>query len=92
MVKVIVTDEFQKKFSNLPNSIQKKDIRKINVFALNPFHRSLRVEKINPSELNIWSFRIDISYRILFRFLDSNNTIFLLIDHHENIYRYHELK
>ena len=91
-MKIFRPEVFDESFIELPRPIQKKAVKKIEIFQENPFHPILRTEKINPSQLNLWTFRIDIAYRVLFRFLDSENALFILADHHKNIYRYHELR
>ncbi|MDP3785250.1 MAG: hypothetical protein Q8R12_04265 [bacterium] len=92
MVKIIRPETFDASFIRLPRSIQRKAVKKIEIFQENPFYPTLRAEKINPPHLNLWTFRIDQAYRILFRFLDFENVLFILADHHKNIYRYHELR
>ena len=92
MTRIIRPEVFDESFIKFPRPVQRKAIRKIEIFQKNPFHPVLRTEKINPPQLNLWTFRIDKAYRILFRFLDPGNVLFILADHHKNIYRYHELR
>ena len=92
MIKILLSEEFDDSLAKLPKHIQLKAIRRTKLFQANPFHPGLNTEKINPPQLNIWSFRIDRNYRILFRFVGSDTALFILADHHKNIYRYHELK
>lgn len=90
-MKIIRSEAFDESFIKLPRSVQRKAVKKIEIFQENPFQPTLRTEKINPPQLNLWTFRIDQAYRILFRFLDSESVLFILADHHKSIYRYHEL-
>jgi toxin HigB-1 len=88
MVEIIYTKEFEKKYGILPERIQLKAEKQEKLFRQNMFHPSLSVEKLNPKNREIWSFRIDREYRILFRFLDKNNILFLSVGHHNWIYRF----
>ena len=92
MIKILLSEEFDGSLEKLPKHIRRKAVKRVKIFQENPFHPGLRAEKINPPQLNIWSFRIDRNYRILFRFVESNIALFILADHHKNIYRYHELR
>jgi len=83
-----LTDEFTRRYSELPLSIQKKAELREEIFRQNPFHPSLHTEKLNPRKKEIWSFRIDYSYRILFRFAENNAIYFLSVGPHSWIYRY----
>lgn len=88
MIEIIVTNEFKKCYQELPAAIQKKAERKEKTFRKDPFHSSLHTEKLEPKGKQVWSFRIDKEYRILFRFIKPNKTLFLTCGHHSWIYRY----
>ena len=87
MKTVIATDEFRKRFRELPASTQKKAVKQELIFRQNPFHPSLHTEKLNPKNKEVWSFRVDKSYRVLFRFLDGDTALFLTIGPHSWIYK-----
>lgn len=87
MIKVIYTDEFVKTYSKLSLVIQKKAEKQEKIFTNNPFHSSLNTEKLQPKDKNVWSFRIDKSYRIIFRFIDGNTVLFLTVGPHDWIYK-----
>jgi len=42
-------------------------------------------QKVKTKE--VWSFRIDKNYRIIFKFSDKNKVLFLNVGHHHWIYR-----
>ncbi|MDP3735312.1 MAG: type II toxin-antitoxin system YoeB family toxin [bacterium] len=88
MLEIRYTPEFKKRYGELPGAVQKKAERRENVFRQNPFHPALRTEKLEPRRKEYWSFRIDRTYRILFRFRDQNTIYFLTCGHHKWIYRY----
>jgi len=88
MWQILVTEEFKKNYVALPVDIQKKAAKQENFFRLNPFYPSLRTEKLEPKNKQVWSFRIDKSYHIIFRFLEKNKILFLTVGHHRWIYRF----
>ena len=86
-MEIVVTKEFEKRFENLPAAFQKRAQKQEILFRKNPFHPSLHTEKLEPKTREVWSFRIDKSYRILFRFLDGSKVLFLTVGPHDWIYR-----
>ncbi len=88
MIKILTTETFDKLFARLERKIQEKAAEKTEIFKENPFHPILRTEKLHPKKHDVWSFRVDIDYRIVFRFLEKDNIEFMFIGHHNQIYRY----
>lgn len=88
MIEIFYTGEFERRYRQLPRSVQKKAERREKLFRANPFHPSLKTEKLEPKHKEYWSFRIDREYRILFRFRDDRSVFFLICGHHAWIYRY----
>lgn len=86
MKEVLVTQEFIRLYRELPLSVQKRAEKQERLFRQNPFHPSLHTEKLMPREREVWSFRIDKRYRIIFRFLAQEKALFLLVGHHKWIY------
>lgn len=87
MLTVETTEAFDKLFEKLPRLIQKKALKQERLFRQNPFHPSLKTEKLEPKIKNYWSLRVDKNYRVIFRFKDSNSVFFLLIGLHDWIYK-----
>ncbi|HPD60524.1 MAG TPA: type II toxin-antitoxin system RelE/ParE family toxin [Thermodesulfobacteriota bacterium] len=85
---VITTRTFDLLFKKLSPQIQLKAIKKTDLFKANPFHPSLKIEKLHPRHYNVWSFRVDLHYRIIFRFLKKDTAAFLFVGHHNEIYDY----
>ena len=54
---VITTHSFELLFKKLSPQIQRKTIKKANLFKENHFHPSLKIEKLHPKRYNVWSFR-----------------------------------
>ena len=86
-MEILLTEEFVRRYKQLSSSIQKKAEKQEKLFRQNPFHPSLHTEKLEPKGKQIWSFRVDRSYRVLFRFLERDKVIFLTIGPHDWVYR-----
>jgi len=88
---IITTKTFDKLFKALNKKIQEKAVKKSELFKENPFNSLLKIEKLYTKKITVWSFRVDINYRIIFRFLSNNEVEFLYIGHHNDIYDYIKL-
>ena len=86
-MEIIITEEFEKRYQNLPHNIQQKAEKKTSLFKENVFHPSLKTEKLEPRNKELWSFRVDKKYRILFRFNNKSSVRFLVIGPHDWIYK-----
>lgn len=91
MYQLITTKTFDNLFKKLERKIQEKATAKTELFKNNPFNKILKVEKLHTKKIDVWSFRVDIHYRIIFRFLNTNNVELLFIGHHNDIYDYVKL-
>lgn len=85
-MKIIETARFRKSFAALGLSYKKKVKKQFQLFLQNPTYPSLHTEKLAPKEKNIWSFRIDRKYRVIFTFHGENTILFLDLGPHD-IYR-----
>lgn len=83
IVKSHSTPYFEKQFNKLSKNIQRAAIRKILLFENNPFHPGLNAHKLKGGFSAFWSFYINNSFRILFRFLKNNEVIYYDIDTHD---------
>lgn len=90
MITIFYTAEFVKRYAELPIKVQRKAERHERLFHSNPLHPSLHTEKLHPKGKEVWSFRVDENYRILFRFKDRHTVYFLNVGPHQWIYRYFE--
>lgn len=84
-MKIIETARFRASFEKLQKSIKQKAKKQLQLFLKNMFHNSLHTEKLEPRQKNIWSFRVDKNYRVIFTFISSDAILFLDIGPH-NIY------
>ena len=48
------------------HQLTKKLAKQLQLFSINPRYPSLHTEKLEPKNLNIYSFRIDSKYRAIF--------------------------
>jgi proteic killer suppression protein len=87
-MEIFVTREFEKFYQDLSTEIKKKAEKQERLFKNNPFHPSLHTEKLEPKHHQVWSFRIDKSYRIIFCFLNKNKVLFLTVGPHDWVYRF----
>lgn len=62
-VVIRVTEEFLKRYRDLPKSIQKKVDKQLKFLSDNPGHPSLKIRKMNDE----WEFYVDIHYRCIFQ-------------------------
>jgi len=88
VIELYTTATFDKLFVSLPRKIQLKADRKTELFLGNPFNRTLRTEKLHPKKHDVWSFRVDRDYRIVFKFTGPGKVEFRYIGHHNCIYDY----
>lgn len=92
MIEIRTTGTFDRLFLDLPVSVQRKADRKAKMFRHNPFDPSLRTEKLHPKARGHWSFRVDLRYRIVLKFIGSGVAEFRFIGHHHEIYDYDALR
>lgn len=87
MYRLVVTLEFERRFRDLPADIKRKVIKQEKYLREHPLHPSLRCEKLEPKDREVWSFRVDRTYRVLFRCLDDRQILLLTVGQHDWIYR-----
>lgn len=87
MITLLVSEEFERRFAELPKLLQRKAVKQQRLFSNNPFHPSLNTEKITPRWKEIWTFRVDYKYRIAFRFLNGKTVLLLTVGPHDWIYK-----
>lgn len=87
MIKIVLTREFENRYSRLPLAIKKKAERQTEIFKKNLNHPSLHTEKLEPKGQQVWSFRIDRNYRIIFRFTNGQSALFLTVGTHDWVYK-----
>lgn len=63
--------------------LEKKFIKQITIFQQNPRHPSLHTELLEPRSEEVYSFRIDRKYRVLFIVVNSEVEIVDINDHYQ---------
>lgn len=86
-MEIFSTRKFKIEYNQLPKQIRQKAKKQEKLFKNNPFHPSLHTEKLIPKSKEVWSFRIDKKYRIVFRFLSRDSVLFLNVGPHDWIYK-----
>ena len=84
---IVETDRFRRSFSDLPKIIKMKAQKQFRLFLENIFHTSLHTEKLEPRIKNIWSFRLDRKYRVIFTFRPEKDEIWFLDVGSHDIYK-----
>ena len=80
---IYYTPTFRKQFNKIPKSIKLKAYKKESLFRNDPFTKSLKTHKLKGNFKNYWSFSIDYSYRIVFRFISSSKILFVDVGKHD---------
>ena len=83
ILKVHVTSEFEKSFHKLPAHIQYLAEKKDKWFRQDTSDPRLHTHKLKGELEGYWSYSINQKYRILFRFLKSNEVIYYDIGTHD---------
>lgn len=61
----------------------KKFTKQKFIFELNPSHPSLNTEKLEPKSVGLYSFRIDIKFRAIFRIRSGMAEILHITKHYQ---------
>lgn len=88
---LIMSDDCLKSLFDLPRSTQNKVLEFVSKFRGNPRSPGINLEKLNTSDKNMYSVRIDQTYRgIVAR--QEGNYVLLWVDHHDEAYAWAESK
>ena len=87
MMQIVATERFRKSQKVLPKAQKEKLKKQFEFFMKDMWHPSLHTEKLEPRYKNIWSFRIDQKYRVLFTFVPRDNELWLLNVGPHDIYK-----
>lgn len=70
-------EDYLKKYN-----LTKKFRKQIGLFLVNPYHPSLNLEKLEPKDSGLYSFRIDRKYRAIFAIGNGLIKIIALTNHY----------
>ena len=82
-ISVNYSRRFLKQASRLPETVIDLVEEKERIFKADPFDPRLVTHRLHGREKEVWSFRINYSYRIKFIFLTEGEVLFLEIGTHE---------
>ncbi len=83
---VHLAPRFLTSFTKLPTAVQSLAKEKDTWFRANPFDPRLRTHKLKGELAGAWSYSVNRSYRVLFRFLTDHEVLYYDIGTHD-IYR-----
>ncbi len=75
--------KFKKSLKDVPRHIADKLEKKKKIFRQNPFHPSLKTHKLKGRLKDYYSFSVNYSYRVIFKFMDEGKALFVNIGTHE---------
>ncbi len=84
--KVHVTSTFEKAFRKLPSPIRALAVKKDLLFRQDAHASSLKTHKLKGPLEGYCAYSVNLSYRVLFRFVKADEVLYLDIGTHE-IYR-----
>lgn len=80
---VHVSSDFKKSFRKLPRHIQELAVKKDLAFRQNAFTPALRTHKLKGPLEGYLAYSVNREYRILFRFIKSDEVIYYDVGTHE---------
>lgn len=80
------TPHFFRAFRKLPHLVQARAKKKDQMFRATPFDTRLHTHKLKGELTGAWSYSVNYEYRVLFRFIRSDEVLYYDIGKHE-IYR-----
>lgn len=80
---IIYTPAFIRQYKKLSTPLKVEAKEKIELFKSDPAHNFLRTHKLKGILKDRWSFSVNYSYRIVFRYLNKETAIFLAIGNHD---------
>lgn len=83
---VYYTPRFERRYGKLTASQKLHAEKKEAVFRADPFSPELRTHKLKGKLEGRWAFSVGPDLRILFRFLDGDEVLFLTIGPHDLVY------
>jgi len=83
MIEIEYAPAFLNQMKKLPVELQREAIEKITLFKNRSNHRQLKVHKLKGKMAGKWSFSVNYSYRIAFKWLPNDAAGFLAIGDHD---------
>ncbi len=89
MIEVSFSSSFLKCYKKLikgNTEIENQFKSKLEIFRNNPYDSRLKTHKLAGKLQHIWSFSVNLSFRVTFYFVESNKVIFQYIGTHNEVY------
>ena len=83
MIKIKYKPSFVRQYKKLPNDLQQEVKEKINLFRIDPYHSFLKTHKLKGRLAGRWSFSVNYSYRIIFKYISKTAVDFLDVGKYE---------
>ena len=83
MIEIEYAPAFLRQFKKLPNDLQEEASEKITLFKGRNNHSRLKVHKLKGDLVGKWSFSVNYSYRIVFKWLADNIAGLVAIGDHD---------
>ena len=84
-MRVLAYERFHKSYRHLPQSIQRKVDKQLNLLVANFRHPSLQVKRIKGAS-GVWEARVDLHYRMTFE--TAGDAVFLrVVGNHDDVLR-----
>ncbi|PIQ68735.1 MAG: hypothetical protein COV91_02550 [Candidatus Taylorbacteria bacterium CG11_big_fil_rev_8_21_14_0_20_46_11] len=87
MMRIFEGPRFEKGLARIPRSVQAKLASLLEILRGDPFDVRLHTKPLEEPLRGFFSFRIARDWRVLFRFLDSQEILLLGVKHRKDIYR-----
>ena len=82
-MEIIYLPVFLRQYKKLSEEIKEETREKISLFKENPDHPFLKSHKLKGQLKGRWSFSVNFSYRIVFRYIKNDQVAFLSIGNHD---------
>lgn len=89
-MKIRISPDVLKTFKNLKkrdNRLLTQVKKQLELFQINPKHKSLRLHKLSGKLQNRWSISISRNVRMVYVLLNKNEAYFISIGTHSEVYR-----
>ncbi len=80
---IYTTKEYRKSLKKFPKNLLTKLDTKIELFKQAPFHPTLKTHKLYGELKNYYSFSVNYEYRIIFKFINEKEVVFMNIGTHK---------
>ena len=89
MIKIIWDEGFKRKYKKIIKNnfnLRDKFWELTYLFEKEPFDDRLKTHKLTGKLKDLWAFRIDYDCRVIFKFINNNEVLFIDIGGHDEVY------